>query len=397
MIKLALAALLMGLVACGGDGPNIIVFDAPPDGPALCDPRAQTGCEAGMKCSTRRLSATLSEVACVPDGTVAVDGACEYGAFGELGYSNCKAGSECVNEVCKQICDHQGGNPRCLDTHACGRYTNILEQNDMTIAGVCDPKCDPLTQALLVGSVTAACGSQDPAAPDQGCYSFDLVDWTCAAIPQQAKGKTDRKPALANSQGFPFVNGCEAGYISMTVQDTGSMTFVCSGVCAPGKTDSVDTTNVKGDPDVVAKLHDKAAPAAGDGVCTIGKKGSSDFGNQQNCHYMWFWNFDRQGNYLPSPYNDTTGICFTYSQYRVNHDNNTGTDPVRWPGCEELPPAGQPGNPMYEPVGNANDWGCVPEGEAALTNGKRPVNPLAKDVQLGFRPGVAVRHLLRQE
>ena len=396
MIKLALAALLMGLVACGGgDGPDIIIFDAQ----MLCDPRTQTGCAAGEKCATRLLSDSLSEVACVPDGTVELDGACRYGEFGELGFSDCKAGGECVNSTCKQVCDHQGGNPRCPSTHACGTYVNLLERNDQTVAGVCDPKCDPLTQSLLTGSITAACGAPNMAGTEaaRGCFSADLVDWTCAVIPTTARSRTDRKPVLTNPQnGNPFLNGCAAGYMLMLNEGTGSMTAICHGVCAPGKSDSVNPANAKGDPTIVAKLHNAETPAAGDGVCTIDKKGSSDDGNQQNCHYMWFWNFDRMtGQFLDSPYNNTTGICFTYTRYKYNHDNNPVTEPIQFPKCEELPPAGQPPHPMH---GNANEWGCVPDTEAALTAGKKKrMNPLAQDMRVGVPTGAAVRHVLRQE
>jgi hypothetical protein len=389
MIRLALAALLMGLVACGGgDDPDIIIFDAP----VLCDPRTQSGCATGEKCATRRLTATLSEVTCLPDGTVEVGGTCKTGEFGEQGFSDCKAGGECVNDICKQVCDHQIRNSQCPDTHACGTYQNLLERNDMTVAGVCDPKCDPLTQSVLTGSVTAACGSPNAqgAAATVGCFSADLFDWTCAVIPMDARTLTDRQPAR------PFLNGCAAGYMIMLNEGNGSMSAICSGICAPGKSDSVNPANAKGDPAIVAKLHNAAAPAAGDGVCTIDKKGSSDDGNQQNCHYMWFWNFDPDtGMFFESPYNNTTGICFTYTRYKYNHDNNPMTEPIQFPKCEELPPAGQPPHPMH---GNANAWGCVPDTEAMLTSGKKKrMNPLAQDVRLGFRPGVAVRHVLRQE
>ena len=49
-----------------------------------------SGCEAGEKCATRFLQmepTALAEIACVPDGTIAVDGACQFGPSG----GNCSA------------------------------------------------------------------------------------------------------------------------------------------------------------------------------------------------------------------------------------------------------------------------------------------------------------------
>src|SRR6187200_2132414 len=106
MTKLALAALLIGLAACGGGKNDIVPIDVPPPGPR-CDPRTHAGCEPGEKCATRFLQTSpseIAEIACVPDGTVEIDGACTYGEAGVLGYSSCKAGGECVSGVCKQVC-----------------------------------------------------------------------------------------------------------------------------------------------------------------------------------------------------------------------------------------------------------------------------------------------------
>ena len=391
MTKLALAALLIGLAACGGGGHEILDVDAAPEVP-LCDPRAQTGCEAGEKCATRFLQTTpteLAEIACVPDGTVALDAMCMYGPAGGTGYSNCKAGGECVNGVCKQICDHQGGAPACDANHACSRYDNIFESNNMAVAGVCDPKCDPLTQALLVGTNTAACGSADPAMADSGCFTFDQIDFTCARIPTAARNLTDRMRAFGPSTGGFYVNGCAAGYLPMVIEMSGSMNVICSGLCAPAKTDNTpqNAGNALGDATAVAKLHNKAMPEAGDGLCTADKKGSTE---PSNCHYMWFYNITNNV-IVPSPYNDNTGICLAYGKYTVTLKGV----PQGFPKCEALPPAGATPDPIY---GNANEWPCVPSAEAAFTSDKKlNVNPAAKDFRLGVRPGPGVRHILRRQ
>src|SRR5204863_8966688 len=142
-----------------------------------------------------------------PDGTIAEGGACTVGAPGPSGYSNCVKGSECVAGTCKQICDHQGGAPMCDSNHACSQYEGLFDPGGTTVAGVCDPKCDPLTQALAVGTTTAACGSPNPAMPNAGCFTFDGVDYTCAPVGPSTLPLTDRMPARGPASGGAYVNG----------------------------------------------------------------------------------------------------------------------------------------------------------------------------------------------
>ena len=398
MKKLALAALLIGLAACGGDGRNnnVVILDGNVDSaPATCNPLTQTGCAVGEKCANRTLQGApneINEIACVPDGTVTQDQACTEGPPGAMGYSNCAAGFECVNAVCKQICDHQGGTPKCDAQHACSRYDGLFESGDMTVAGVCDPKCDPLTQALLAGSNTEACGSPMAASPTNGCYTFDLVDFTCAGIPTQARGLIDRMKAFGPASGGAYVNGCAAGYLPFFREQTGSTTTICAGLCAPTKTDTANATNFRGDPTVPAKLHTAAAPAAGDGVCAVGKKGSEA---NENCHYLWMYNNDGM-NYLPGPYNDTLGVCFGFTHYKYDATADGGSAMQDYPACQNLPPKG--GTPSV-PYGTADEWPCYSSTDAAaFVGGKstRKVNPVVKEFRVGSRPGAGLRHLVRQ-
>src|SRR5262245_58417573 len=209
MKKLALGALLIGLVAAcgGGDGKVKLVDASGVDAQEVCSPLMQTGCAADQKCAWNRDQNTptpLGHLACVANGTVAIDGKCKYGMPGPAGFSDCVKGSECVNGVCKAICDNNGGAPKCDENHACSQYDGLFEMSDVTVAGVCDAKCDPRTQALLAGSPAAACGSTDPAAPSSGCYTFDVQNFTCAGVPQEITAKrasgmipvTDRQPAF---------------------------------------------------------------------------------------------------------------------------------------------------------------------------------------------------------
>jgi len=386
MSKLAWAGFLIGLAACQGDGYDILLLDAAPP-LVVCDPRAQEGCATGEKCATRTLQATpdeISDVACVPDGTVAIGGACTLSG-GDVGYSSCKAGGECVNGVCRQVCDQQAGASACEASYACATHRGILQSEDKLLAGTCDPRCDPLTQVAAVGTPTAACGSPDPAAPDHGCYTRNLVDYTCSFIRPEARNLLDRSRALLAPTGAAFANGCAAGFLPIYFEQTGSMNVICMGLCAPGKTDSANPALAAGDPSKLAKLPTKAAPAAGDGVCAAGKKGSGD---PENCMYMWYWNVDRLGRVLESPYNDTTGVCWAYNKYTVSVAGATHP----WPRCESLPPAGAPRDPIY---GNADQWPCVPSTEYRSTLGA--VRASGRDVRVGGSPGPAVRHLLRQE
>lgn len=397
-MKLALGALLIALVACDGGGkkPVTLVDGSVDSAPATCNPLTQTGCAAGEKCANRTLQGPpneINEIACVPDGTVGQDMPCTEGAPGATGYSNCAKGFECVSSVCKQICDPQGGTPKCDGQHACSRYDGLFESGDMTVAGVCDPKCDPLTQALLVGTNTAACGSQNPATPNAACYTFDRIDFTCAGIPMPARGLTDRMKAYGPASGGAYVNGCAAGYVPFFFEQTGSTTIVCSGLCAPAKTDNTPANmgNARGDVTVPAKLHTSAAPVAGDGVCAVGKKGSEA---NENCHYLWWYNFDDNDMLIPSPYNDTLGVCFGFTHYNFDHDMNQGTPNVGFPACQQLPPKGGTPDPIYK---TADQWPCIPSTEALpFAKGKVKVNPIAKDFRVGSRTGEGLRHLVRE-
>lgn len=389
MTKPAWMALFLALAACGGGGNNnVIVIDTPPP-EMLCDPLAQTGCDAGQKCATVVLQANpeITKLACVADGNVAIDGACTYGQAGDQGFSTCKAGGECVFGTCKQICDQLGGKPTCDMNHACVLYEGLLEANGMPIAGVCETKCDPLTQALAVGTTTAACGSPMAAMANTGCFTADLIDFTCTRVPTSAQNLTDRTHALAPASGGAYVNGCAAGYIPWLIEKSGSMTAICSGICAPTKTDNMNTTKATGDPTVPVKLANKAMPEAGDGVCEAGKKGSTE---PEDCHYLWFHNRDRNGAFLPGPYNDKIGLCFGYGQYNVT----IGGMQMGFPKCENLPPAGMP---PLAPYGNANNWPCVPSAEfAPLFTGTKQA-PVMDDSRLSLGAGPGVRHLLRQK
>ena len=68
-----------------------------------------------------------------------------------------------------------------------------FETAGTTVAGVCDPSCDPLTQDLKVGTAKAACGSTNPAMPTKGCYGYD--EFNCAPGGMSTWTLTDRQMA----------------------------------------------------------------------------------------------------------------------------------------------------------------------------------------------------------
>lgn len=413
MKKLALVAAFAGLVACGSDKKPPVIdppVDSPPGVGDACNPLTQAGCEAGEKCAwiVEQAMPRVGRIGCVPDGTVAIESACwlgsppsdtppEAGAAPQTGYSNCVKGSECVASVCKSICDDKGGDPKCdANNYSCSRYSGLFTSGTMTLAGVCDPKCDPLTQRKKVDN-GEACGSRDPVTlepkpidPNQGCFRTaggTSLDFSCARIPAESKGKLDRMPAHGPDASSAYSNGCEAGYIPLYIQQTGSMVRICQGLCAPAPTSTANPGNAQGDNTVAVKLHDEAEPAAGNGLCVAGLKGPSD-GTATNCMHMWWWNIDANNNYLPSPFNNNTGICHGFGAYDLN-DGQGGTVP--WPSCASLPPSNGTENATY---GFAWDWGCVPDTDVPPAFQSRKRHPGTLDFRLGQPEQEMVRHVI---
>ena len=415
-MKRALSVLVF--VGCSGHGSSPVILpdaepidaaidtpiDAPPPPPgATCNPLVQN-CGAGQKCAWIEDSFSSGHSACVPNGTVGADQACTVGAPGPTGYSNCLAGTECVAGACKTICDAMGGAPMCDANHACSQYSGLFESNGTTIAGACDSKCDPLTQALLAGPQSAACGSPNPAMPNAGCFTFDGVSFTCSPVGPSTLPLTDRQPARGPASGGAYVNGCSPGFLPFFREQTGSNTIVCAGMCAPLKTDNTMPQNVSGSTAVPAKLPLEAAPAAGNAVCVTNRKGSEP---GENCLFMWPFNVEN-GMLPPSPYNNGLGICFAPSHYTYDHDNNAGTPNRPVPSCASLPPKGTLANCTCDAMGNncsgtacpdgqAHEWGCYNSTDSgqAFVNAAPHTRGALRDFRLGYGEGVGVRHAIR--
>jgi hypothetical protein len=333
----------------------VVLLDAPIDSPTsgVCNVLAQTGCAVSEKCTQLKdqESPFIGHIGCAPVGTVAIGAACTIGAAGPQGYDDCVGGAVCVSGQCKSICDHQGGSPVCGASYACKRYQNVLEVGGIHVAGVCDPKCDPLTQASAVTTPTAACGSVDPTNPNRGCYGHS--DYSCAAVLAGALTLTDRTvpPSFV-------LNACAPGYMPILYSATGSTTLTCNGLCAALETDNTvaHVNNGKGDPAALAKLPTQAASAAGNATCNAGVKGSEA---SSSCLFLWNYLADDFGMVPPefTPWVDVLGVCVARDHYRYDFDNDgqlTAADPTL-PDCATLPPRSAATSGFYD---DAADFGC---------------------------------------
>lgn len=464
-MKLAWGAVFIALVvtACGGSKDKPVLVDANTT-PTTCNPLNQMGCNPGEKCAwiedvaPTETTEAVGHIGCVPDGPKQLGDQCTQNGVDAMGnpdgtgYSDCVAGTECVAGFCRQICDHQGGTPMCDADHACAQYSSLFEQADQTIAGVCDVRCDPLNQTANAGSLTAACGSPEATKPRFGCYG-DGVDFTCA--PNSLPGKcsvttatrcnysynddvdgngtndrcptgetceldmdamrTDRRPAATPGPNTAYINGCAPGFVPFFFEMTGSTTVVCSGLCSPLKTDNTLTANVTGNSATLAKLPLEAAPAAGNAVCVVNKKGSLPVGGNENCLFMWPFNI-RMDNTLPdTPYNDNLGVCRDYTQYTYDDDNNQNTPRVGIPSCHQLPAKdaqiadctcnaqGFACAGAGCPHGKAHEWACynvADSGALAFANKPLPpeaLHPALREQRVGeLGKGLGVRHRIVQ-
>ncbi|MBA3463237.1 MAG: hypothetical protein H0T46_24990 [Deltaproteobacteria bacterium] len=325
MKKLALGALIAGFAACGGGSGStkpILVDSAAGDssGPQVCSPLTQMGCNTGEKCNwiyDQLMPTVVGHIGCEPVGTAAIGAACGNRAVGP---DMCVKGAECVSGECKAICDHQGGDPKCDADHACVRYQNLFTDGTTTVAGVCDPGCDPLTQDLKIGTNKTACGSMMPTMPDKGCYGYG--EYSCSGVAPTVSNAvavtlTDRVAPAGD-----YLNACAPGFMPLLIAETGVMTGLCNGLCAALEADSTKPTTVEiGDATALAKNPTGAAPAAGNATCETGKRGSAADG-PQTCRFLWIYNVDDAGMLEITDYTDKMGVCFSRQKYRYDSNND---------------------------------------------------------------------------
>ena len=350
MKKLALGALIVGTLAACSDGKKPVVFtpDAPgttgDGGVGICSPLTQMGCNTGEKCNwiyDQLMPTVVGHIGCEPVGTIAIGGACGNRAVGP---DTCVKGAECVSGECKAICDHQGGDPMCDSDHACVRYQNLFTDGTTTVAGVCDPGCDPLTQDLKVGTNKTACGSTMPTMPDKGCYGYD--EYSCSGVAPTVSNAvavtlTDRVAPAGD-----YLNACAPGFMPILISETGSMTGLCNGLCAALEVDNTaaHAGNELGDPTALAKNPTAAAPAAGNGTCGAQKRGSVTDG-PETCRFLWIYNVDDAGMLNITDYTDKMGVCFARNKYKYdsNNDGMLSAADMNTPACGTV--GGAPGLP----------------------------------------------------
>jgi hypothetical protein len=389
-----------------------------------CDPLTQMPCTAGERCtwiwdslndpSTEMIEPTVGHLGCAFDGTIpeagqctrsgptttpaepeacvetaecgpgltCIDSLCRTAGTGAATADDCERGNYCIAGTCKSICDTAGAEPSCGANASCNRYSGIFISMGMTVAGVCDPKCDPLLQTTVEGSL-AACNSLDAANPNTGCFTtagagVGGIGFSCARVPPEAKGLTNYTPAYGPDSGGAYANGCEAGYLPFWADADDNTITVCAGTCAPADSDDSSAALIAaniGDATKMAKLHNQPAPRVGDGVCQVLKKGSAE---ASNCKYIWSTgvNDNDDETLIDNPFNDILGVCFAYSQYTYDNDEDPATAEIGNPGCQELPIETGTVDPVHEIF--AWQLGCYNSTRTAAIVEAQPPRPSAK-------------------
>jgi hypothetical protein len=313
------------------------------------------------------------------------------------GADTCISGDLCISGKCKPICDPQlvagAAAGACATNYACSVYSGVFASSGPPVAGVCEPTCDPLTQALNVGTTgTAACGSVDPTKPTGTCVaSGGFRSFHCAPSGSSLYANIDRQPPQGDANGNYYGNGCAPGFIPFYFEDaSGAMKTLCSGMCTPLKVDATIAADPahkddnKGDATALGKLPTDAAPMAGRSTCALGVKGSEV---EEDCRYVWFPL--AQGDpskAVASPFNDTLGLCFAYQKFlTVTVPGMTQKQPEK--SCAKLPVTA----PVDDPYGSAKDNGCYPLADSRLA--LRKATPRILTYRLAHGAGPAVRHV----
>jgi hypothetical protein len=400
--------------ACSGSGkPQLL--DSSVDATFACDPVAQTGCKAGEKCTwlididSSATTEAIGHVGCaaVAAAPTADGAACaDARAATSGGADTCVAGDLCISGKCKPICDPQlvdgAARGACTTGYACSVYSGVFVSGASAFAGVCEPTCDPLTQKLNVGTTGVdACGSVDPTSPSGTCVvSAGFRSFHCAPTNQSLFTRIDRQPPLADARGNYFGNGCAPGFIPFYLDAAGSMTTLCSGMCAPVKMDSAIATstgtpaNVKpwGDASAPGKLPADAMPTAGKSTCLVDAKGSiaADAMGKgvEDCRFLWFPLAKGDPTMAAQTrFNDTLGICFAYQKFlTITIPGMTQKFPEK--SCADLPTTA----PANDPYGSALENGCYPLVESRRGTRRAPHGALSQ-FRFGYGAAPMARHI----
>jgi len=298
--------------------------------PTACDPLTQTTCLSTERCTWVATSATAGHAVCLADGTIAQGGACAAGAYGEAtGFDNCRRGLACANGQCQPICR---ASPDSCGTHfVCTNYSSVFYSNGTSVAGVCAPTCNPLTQARDYDGA-AACGSPTSptsASPALGCFGKTV--FTCAKV-VYPNNKSDAPAAGPGSGGF-YLNGCAPGYLPVLTSMTGSTQTICVALCQPGPTSVGATAQAAGVTPYTCSAAGAAAP--------------------HECRY-WWWLQNTTSASFPDALSNTIGFCIDYTKYT---GDKTGAGTTPYPSCTALSTTAH----SYDAtLTDAQYWGCQP-------------------------------------
>lgn len=336
MKKLAFAALLTGfLAACGGGDDGIgLVADADnrADATLACNPVAQTGCAADQKCTWINIDSAndVGTLGCVPDGDVALGGACAYGADGETtGYDNCEGGNICIYSQCEAICTDAPDT--CGATSACSSYAGLFP--DTSNFGACDFLCDPVSQERTFDTADK-CGEDAASTIKRGCFANPDDTFSCTGIPMQAQTLMQGATAYGPASGGAYVNGCAAGFAPLLRKANDSTAPVgCFAFCAPQETYMGNTLGLDGVPGSGYTCNDRGA---------VG---------QIECRYYWF----TMGT-TPAADQNGVGFCLKPVDYLYDDDEDTTTPDVTFPSCADLPNTDTDGDGTEEHL----SWSCAP-------------------------------------
>jgi hypothetical protein len=356
--------------------------DAVPTGTA-CDIITQTGCSAGQKCTWIRISTgtspaqQLGQAGCAPDGTVAANGACQWGPSGATtGFDNCAEGAVCLASpamesatgTCLSTCSLGSAQLVCPTAYACGQYSKFGSNSpgEQALFGLCDPTCNPLTRQRDY-DLAAECGSIDPANPNRGCYGFP------SSGPSPSKFTCNGLGTLGHRQIVTppvFTNSCTSAAIPMLYEQSGSMSIVCIAIGAPL---TVNNTQPAANRYGMTPYSCPQVP-----VLTPMFRAT---GTGEVMQHWWFW---EDATTPQSTASNSYGVCVDFTKYTWDHDQNAATPPVPWSDPTTLVP--WTGDPSLVTPQMDLFWGVAPYPSPLVSSVK---GHTAAD--LGFTPLVSPR------
>jgi hypothetical protein len=197
------------------EGPGETAANCPADCMAACNAIANTGCNAGEKCTyiIESTEPLLGRTGCADDGTMTEGQACTGAGTAEGGVDDCAGGLFCNDSVCTEICDALD-NTNCDANEACVEFNGLFDDAENT--GLCQPGCNPVAPG----------GTGCPS--EEGCYiRTDTGRGSCA-------GDCRANPAC--DAGFTVAATAGGGTSSCADANWGQQHCECEclNCCSPG-------------------------------------------------------------------------------------------------------------------------------------------------------------------